>query len=60
LPADIATALHQGLVTLHETPGGTAVFERLGLRRFSAVTPSAYDVLPHRADDADRRLVISW
>ncbi|MGO7204812.1 phosphate/phosphite/phosphonate ABC transporter substrate-binding protein, partial [Rhizobium ruizarguesonis] len=60
LPADIATALQQGLVTLHETPGGTAVLERLGLRRFSAVTPSAYDVLPQRADDADRRLGISW
>ncbi|WP_064685584.1 phosphate/phosphite/phosphonate ABC transporter substrate-binding protein [Rhizobium bangladeshense] len=60
LPVDITTALQQSLVTLHETPEGTAVLERLGLRRFSAVAPSAYDVLPQRADDADRRLGIAW
>ncbi|MBY3156251.1 MULTISPECIES: phosphate/phosphite/phosphonate ABC transporter substrate-binding protein [Rhizobium] len=60
LPADIATALQRSLVTLHETPEGAAALERLGLRRFSAVAPSAYDVLPQRADDADRRLGISW
>ncbi|MEK1865347.1 MAG: PhnD/SsuA/transferrin family substrate-binding protein, partial [Rhizobium leguminosarum] len=60
LPVDITTALQQSLVTLHETPEGTAVLERLGLRRFSAVTPSAYDILSQRADDADRRLGIPW
>ncbi|PDV87572.1 phosphate ABC transporter substrate-binding protein [Rhizobium sp. H4] len=60
LPANIATALQLSLVTLHKTPEGTAVLERLGLRRFSAVAPSAYDVLPQRADDADRRLGIAW
>ncbi|TAY44672.1 phosphate/phosphite/phosphonate ABC transporter substrate-binding protein [Rhizobium leguminosarum] len=60
LPADIAMALRQSLVTLHETPEGAAVLERLGLGRFSAVVPSAYDVLPQRADDADRRLGVSW
>lgn len=60
LPADIATALQRSLVTLHETPEGAAALERLGLRRFSAVAPSTYDVLPQRADDADRRLGISW
>ncbi|KAF5886972.1 PhnD/SsuA/transferrin family substrate-binding protein [Rhizobium sp. PEPV16] len=60
LPADIATALQRSLVTLHETSEGAAALKRLGLRRFSAVVPSAYDVLPQRADDADRRLGISW
>ncbi|MGR8964894.1 phosphate/phosphite/phosphonate ABC transporter substrate-binding protein (plasmid) [Rhizobium leguminosarum] len=60
LPVDITTALKQSLVALHETPEGAAVLERLGLRRFSAVTPSAYDILPQRADDADRRLGIPW
>ncbi|WP_411197150.1 phosphate/phosphite/phosphonate ABC transporter substrate-binding protein [Rhizobium sp.] len=60
LPADIATALQRSLVTLHETPEGAAALGRLGLKRFSAVAPSAYDVLPQRADDADRRLGISW
>ena len=60
LPADIATALQQSLVTLHETREGAAVLERLGLRRFSTVVPPAYDSLPLRADDADRRLGITW
>ncbi|MGR9139347.1 phosphate/phosphite/phosphonate ABC transporter substrate-binding protein [Rhizobium leguminosarum] len=60
LPVDITTALKQSLVTLHETPEGAAALERLGLRRFSAVAPSAYDILPQRADDADRRLGIPW
>ncbi|PDS78456.1 PhnD/SsuA/transferrin family substrate-binding protein [Rhizobium sp. L43] len=60
LPSNIAAALQRNLATLHETPEGAAVLDRLGLRRFSAVAPSAYDVLPLRADDADRRLGISW
>ncbi|MBY5795786.1 phosphate/phosphite/phosphonate ABC transporter substrate-binding protein [Rhizobium leguminosarum] len=60
LPANIATALQRSLAMLHETPEGAAALERLGLRRFSPVAPSAYDVLPQRADDADRRLGISW
>ncbi|MBB4192451.1 ABC-type phosphate/phosphonate transport system substrate-binding protein [Rhizobium aethiopicum] len=60
LPLDMAAALRQSLVTLHETPEGAAVLVRLGLRRFSTVVASAYDILPQRADDADRRLGISW
>ncbi|WP_027686464.1 phosphate/phosphite/phosphonate ABC transporter substrate-binding protein [Rhizobium leguminosarum] len=60
LPADITTALQRSLVTLHETSEGAAALERLGLRRFSAVALLAYDVLPQRADDADRRLGIPW
>ncbi|MBA5803715.1 phosphate/phosphite/phosphonate ABC transporter substrate-binding protein [Rhizobium changzhiense] len=60
LPLDIAAALQQSLVTLHETPEGAAVLVRLGLRRFSTVVPPAYDIMPLKADDADRRLGISW
>ncbi|SCW48610.1 ABC-type phosphate/phosphonate transport system, substrate-binding protein [Rhizobium mongolense subsp. loessense] len=60
LPGDMVTALRRSLVTLHETPDGTAVLGALGLRRFSAVAPSAYDVLAQRADAADRRLRITW
>ncbi|APO79598.1 ABC transporter substrate-binding protein (plasmid) [Rhizobium etli 8C-3] len=60
LPGDMVAALRRSLVTLHETPCGTAVLGALGLRRFSAVAASDYDVLPPRAEAADRRLGIKW
>lgn len=49
LPQDVRDAVRRGFLAMHETPGGRAILQSEGVRRFGAIDDRSYDPIRRMA-----------